>query len=126
MKRDGILINVHDLPAPHVIEVHSAEAIIKAGWVTDRMDFEDERSAFNALVRVVSEGDFLLEDERDFCFNIYADGLRELQAWLAEWWESSVLLDKTIQRIEDILRQFDQAANVVLKVPARMTKLRAA
>jgi hypothetical protein len=97
-----------------------------AGWIIDSTDFENERLAFNALARVVSEGYFLLEDERDFVFKVYADDVQELQEWLAEWWETAVLPDNTIQRVEDILRQVGQAGNVVLKVPTRMTKLRAA
>jgi hypothetical protein len=126
LQPEGLLINVHDIPIPHIIEVHSAGTVIKAGWILDSMDFDSERFAFNALTRVVSEGDFLLEDERDFSFNVHADDVKELQEWLFEWWETAVLPDSTIQRTDDILRQVGQAANVVLKVPTRMTKLRAA
>lgn len=126
MQPEGLLINIHDIPIPHIIEVHSAVTDIMAGWIMDSADFENERLAFNALARVVSEGYFLLEDERDFVFKVHADDMHELKEWLAEWWEKAVMPDKTIQRVEDILRQVDQAANVVLKVPTRMTKLRAA
>jgi hypothetical protein len=124
LKPEGLLINVHNLPVPHIIEVRAAGTVIKAGWLTDNTDFESERSALDALAGVVSEGIFLLEDERDFSFNVHADDLHELQEWLAEWWETAVLPDKTIQRVEDILRQAGQTANVVLKVPTRMIRLR--
>ena len=122
---EGLLINVHDIPIPHVIKVHSAATDIMAGWIMDSADFMNERLAFNALARVVSEGYFLLEDEQDFVFKVHADDVHELQEWLAEWWEKAILPDKTIQRVEDILRQIGQTANVVLEVPARMTRLRA-
>jgi hypothetical protein len=125
MQPEGLLINVHNIPVPHVIEVHSDLTVIMAGWLIDSTDYDEERFAFNALAQVVSEGYFLLENERDFSFNVYVDDVQELQEWLAEWWETAVLPNKTIQRVEDILRQVGQAANVVLKVPTRMTKLKA-
>ena len=119
----GLLINVQDLPIPHVIEVHSAEAVIKAGWMMESDDFRDERAALNALSHVVSEGYFQLEDEQDFGFNVYMDDVNELQQWLAEGWETAVLPDKTIQRLEEIIEQAGQLAKVVLKTPTRMTRL---
>lgn len=120
------MVNVNDLPVPHMIEVHSAGIALKAGWLVDRDDFSAERSAFDALAQVVSDGDFNLEDERDFVFSVHVDGLKEFQEWLAEGWESAVLPDRTIQRIEELLRGADQPAKVVLRSPARMTRLRAA
>jgi hypothetical protein len=90
------------------------------------MDFENSRFALNALAQVATEGDFLLEDERDFSYNVHADDVQELQEWLSYWWETAVLSENTIQRVDDILRQAGQAASVVLRVPTRMTKLRAA
>ena len=121
---NGLLINVQDLPIPHVIEVHSADAVIKAGWMLESDDFRDERAALNALSHVVSEGYFQLEDERDFGFNQHFDNVRELQQWFAEGWESAVLPDKTIQRLEEIIGQAGQLAKVVLKTPTRMTRLK--
>ncbi len=122
---EGLLINFHDIPAPHVLEVHSTQTIIKAGWLLDSKDFDSERFGFNALAQVVSEGYFMLVDEREFSANMYMDDVQELQDWLAEWWEAAILSESTIQRIEEIFQQVGQPANVVLKVPARMTKLRA-
>jgi hypothetical protein len=113
------------IPTPHAIEVHSATTVIKASWLMDSLGFDNERFAFNALAQAVAEGYFILVDERDFIVNIYADTLQELQEWLAEWWETAILPEHTIQRVEDILRQVGQSAKIVLRVPTRMTKLRA-
>jgi hypothetical protein len=124
LKPEGLLINIHNLPAPHIIGVCTAGSVIKAGWLTDCTDFKSERFAFDALARVISEGIFLLEDERDFSYHIHADDLHELQEWLAEWWEAAVLPEKTIQRVEDLIRHTGQATSVVIKVPARMIRLR--
>jgi hypothetical protein len=125
LQPEGLLVNVHDIPVQHVIEVHSAGSVIKAGWLSDSEDFDNERLAFNALAQVVSENYFLLIDERDLIVNIHADNMQELQEWLAEWWELAVIPENTIQRVDDILRQVEQPTTVVLKVPNRMTKLKA-
>ncbi len=53
---NGLLINVHDLPIPHVIEVRSPKTVNKAGWLLDREDFDSTRSALNALAQVVDAG----------------------------------------------------------------------
>jgi hypothetical protein len=123
---NGELINVNDLPVPHRIEVHTPETVYKVGWLQDRENFADTLSAFNALAQVVADGDFRLEDERDFDFNIYVDDLPELQTWLAEWWSTAILPDNVIQRIEELYREASQPARIVLGLRVRMIKLRAA
>jgi hypothetical protein len=125
LRPGGALINVHDLPVHHLIEVHSAGDSVKAGWLLDNEEYAPERSAFDALARVVTDGDFQLEDERDFDFNVHVDQLQEFRDWLEEGWESAVLPDRTLQRLEELLRQGGQRATIVLRVPARMTLLRA-
>ncbi len=125
LRHDGMLVNVHDLPIPHLIEVHSVGPAFKVGWLMDRADFENERSAFNALAQVVADGYYILEDERDFIFNVHVDDLNKVQEGLAVRWESAVLTDRTIQRVEELFRKAGQLAKVVLLMPARMTKLRA-
>ncbi len=123
---NGLLINVQDLPTPHVIEVRSPETVNKVGWLLDREDFENTRSALNALAQVVADRYFILEDERDLGYKIYVDDLPELQEWLDEWWASAMLTDRIIQRLEELLRDPGQSARIVLALRARMTKLRVA
>ena len=126
LHRNGVLINVFDLPTPHVIEVHSTDSVEKVGWLLDKDDFDSERSALNALAQVVADRYFILENEQDFIFNIYADDLNELQEWLAIWWESAILKDRILQRLEVLIRDIGQSARIVLVLRARMIKLRAA
>lgn len=126
LHRDGLLINVNDLPVPHQIEVHSSGTVHKVGWIQDRDDFYETRCAFNALARVVAEGNFKLEDQRDFDFNITVEDLPELQEWLAEWWSSALLPDGIIRQIEELYLEASQPAIIVLGLRVRMIKLRAA
>ena len=123
---NGLLINIHDLPTPHVIEVHVAEAVNKVGWVLDREDNASARSSLTALAQVVADGSFILEDERNFAYNIHVGDVSELQDWLAEWWESAILTDAILLRLEELTRDASQSARIVLALWARMTKLRAA
>ena len=126
LNSNGWLVNVFDLPTPHVIEVHLHETVHKVGWLLDREDFNNTRSALNALTQVVEDQVFNLEDEQDFSYNIYADNLLEFQAWLSEWWESAILTDRIILRLEGLIRDAGKSARIVLALRARMTKLRAA
>ena len=121
----GLLINVNDLPTPHPIEVQTPVGVHKVGWIQDRGDFYETRSAFNALAQVVGDGDFTLEDQRDFDFNIYIDDLAELVEWLAEWWSSAILPDNIFRQIEALMREASQPARIVLGLRVRMIVLRA-
>jgi hypothetical protein len=121
----GLLVNVHDLPVPARIEVHSPEKISRVGWLLDKDDFKEERCATNALAQVVTKGDFILEDERDFSRNIHVDDLNEFQALLAEKWTSAILPDSISQRLEALLLETGQPVKIVVASHSRMTKLRA-
>jgi hypothetical protein len=126
LRPNGLLISVHDLPTPQVIEIHARGTLNKVGWLLDRDDFENTRSSLNALAQVVADRDFILEDEQDFPYNIYADDLPELQRWLSEWWASAILTDKTALRLEELTQDASQPTSIVLALRARMTKLRVA
>ena len=126
LRPDGQLVDVHNLPVPHRIEVYSHGNATRAGWLLDRTDFENERFALNAITQVVSEGLFLLEDEQDFDFDIHTDNVPELQKWLADGWESAVIPERTIQRVESLLTGAVQSTRIVLRVQTRMITLRVA
>jgi hypothetical protein len=121
---DGILINVHAHPVPNLIEVHTTLTASKIGWLTEKTDFESERSAFNALVQVVADGQYVLEDERDFQYNIHAGDYAELKQYLSDCWESAILPERTSQRIAAAIQGADEPTDLVIIVPTRMTKLR--
>lgn len=125
LRPNGLLVNIHDLPAPHVIEVHTPENVHKVGWLVDRDDFANTLASLIGLAQVVADGQFVLEDQRDFDCNVSVDSLSEFQKWLADWWESAILKDKTAQRIQKLVRDADQSTRIVLAMRARMTKLRA-
>jgi len=125
LRPNGWLINVHDLPAPHGIEFRGGNVIQKVGWLMDKDDFENERKAFYALAQVVEDHFFELEEEQEFDYNIYIDGLEEFREWLADWWTSAILPEGVKQRLEVLIQNADQPIKIVLKSPARMTKLSA-
>ena len=122
----GELINVQSLPAPCLIEVRTPAGIFKAGWLSDKTGFSSELAGFEALFRVVAEGLFSLEDERDFEHHIHTDSCREFHEWLSVFWESAILPESTDRRIEAAIRGASGQAEIVTIIPARMTKLRAA
>jgi hypothetical protein len=124
LKPDDIVIEVHNLPVPPVIEVHSGTSITKVGWLLDKTDFEVERSAFNALFQVIENGEYLLDDQRDFLFNTQVDDLQEMQSWLDQWWESAILSESTIKKIKAVLEQAGNRSRIVTVIPTRMVKLR--
>jgi hypothetical protein len=124
LKPDDIVIEVHNLPIPPVIEVHSATSIFKVGWLLDKTDFEFERSAFNALFQVIENGEYVLEDQRDFPFNTQVDNLEELTCWLDQWWESAILSEPTVKKIKAVLDRAGNCSKIVTVIPTRMIKLR--
>lgn len=125
LRPGGLLINVHDLPVPHLIELTVSDSIHKAGWISDKDDYDTARASLNAIVQVAADGLFILEDERNFIYTIYADNLEELRAFLAEWWESALLPKRTVQRLEAFAAETSDPTRIAIRLQARMTKLRA-
>lgn len=125
LRPGGWLVNVHELPVPHLIEVTAPDAVHKVGWILDKDDFDTTRSSLRAVTQVVADGLFVLEDERNFIYNIYADDLTELQAFLAEWWSSAVVAERTIDRIDSLVRDAALPTRITLCLQARMSKLKA-
>lgn len=125
IRSGGWLVNVHDLPVPHLIELQSNDTAHKVGWILDKGGFESTRASLDALAQVVSDGLFFLEDERSFFYKIYAGDLAELQAWLAIWWESALLPERTAARLEDLALAAGEPYRILLSLQARMSKLRA-
>jgi len=125
LRPDGVVVNIHDHPIPNLIEVHTPLTVAKIGWLTDKTDFVSERSAFSALVQVVADGQYVLEDECDFDYNIHAGDQDELKQYLSDCWESAILPERTSQRIAAAIREADEQPDLVIIVPTRMTKLRA-
>ena len=104
--------------------MQTPEAAYKVGWLLNLEDMEDTRSALYALAQVVVDGYFILEDEQAFIYKIYADGVAELQEWLAECWSSAILPDRILQRLEELTRETGQSAKIVLPLQARITLLK--
>lgn len=125
LRPGGLLINVHDLPVPHLIELAATDAVHKAGWISDKDDYDATRASLNTIVQVAADGLFVLEDERNFIYTIYADNLDELRAFLAEWWESALLPERTVQRLDAFAAETSDPTRIAIRLQARMTKLRA-
>ena len=124
LQPNGVLINVYDLPTPQMIEVRLLENVERVGFLTDSENYEPTIAAFNALAQVVADGYFNLEEQQDFSFNIYADYLKELQDWLAEWWSTAIIPTRSLQRIEELMQDARPRTRIVLALRARMIKLR--
>jgi hypothetical protein len=122
---NSLLIAIHNLSVPHLIEVRSLEAVVKVGWAADSTDFESELAAFNALSQVVADGLFTIEDEQDFDYNIHVDSVQEMQKWLADWWEAAVVPENILKRIEQISEQAGHMSEIVFVVSSRMIMLKA-
>jgi hypothetical protein len=121
----GLLISVHDLPVPAVIQVHSGSKIEKCGWLSDRNEFISTSSSLYSLAQVVADRMFDLEDERDFDYKVYADSQLEFRQWLSKWWESAIIPDGTSRRLDELVRTSGPGSKIVLAMRARMTKLQA-
>lgn len=126
LKPGGVLIDIHDLPAPHAIGVQVNDDLRQAGWLLDSHDFRSTRAACLALATIVDQGLFDFEKERDFTYAIEASSLPEMQSWLAEWWEDAILTGGVLTKLDALYRQATQPGRICLQVRTRMVKLLAA
>jgi hypothetical protein len=121
----GLLVNLHAQPTPARLEVHAGGGVSEAGALEDRSDFETERLAWQAVDDVLGRGLFRVERELTYDFEVHARTLREFRDWLAETWETAFLPKKIVKQARVLIRGRGAGAKLVLRVPARMMRLRA-
>ena len=119
----GILLNVHDLPRPHCIEIHSGGGNSFTGYLLSYIDFMERRLADEALLQVVEQRHFASKEQHLFNYFVCADTLSELQVLLSESWDDSYLPAGTEKRNRDLLSAADGEAKIVLDMMARLTIL---
>ena len=124
LRPNGIVLNVHDLPRPPRIEIHSRHGEFFAGYLLSNNDFEDQRLADKALVQVAEHGLFSSIEEHLFNYQITADTFAELQDLLSDAWDDCYLPAGTGRRIQDLLSSAEGEARIVLVMSARLTILR--
>jgi hypothetical protein len=120
----GILLNVHDIPQSPRLEIHGSGHERYAGLLLSRSDFENQRLADEALDQAVREGFFVREDVKIFEYLIHADTFEALNEMLEETWETAYIPQGTVDKIVDFMRAAGEGAEIILRMPARITKLR--
>ena len=123
LRPNGNLLNVHDLPRPPRIEVHTPVAEYFAGYLLSYIDFRDLRLAEEALEQVVEDGQFSILGEHLFNYPICADTFADLEDLLSESWDDSYLTEGTANRIKELIRMAEDEAKIVLGLTARLTIL---
>lgn len=123
LQLNGIVLEVHDVPRPPRVEVHSTEGEYFAGYLLSTIDFKDQRLAEEALEQVVEDGQFSILGEHLFNYSICADTFADLEDLLSESWENSYLTEGTAKRIKDLISMAEGEAKIVLALSARLTIL---
>lgn len=120
----GFVLEVHDVPRPPRIEVHTPLAEYFAGYLLSYIDFGDLRLAEEALDQVVEDGQFSILGEHFFNYPIRADSFADLEDLLSESWDDSYLTEGTAKRIKDLIKSVEGETKIVLVLTARLTILR--
>ena len=124
LEPSGMVLEIHDLPRPTPIEVHSPDGVSFAGYLLSTIEFKDLRQADDALVQVAEDGQFTIVGEHLFNYSICADNFAELQELLSESWDDSYLADGTEKRIKDLITTAEDGTKIVMRLTARLTVLR--
>lgn len=123
LRPHGVLLNIHDLPRPAQIEVHTPDSQTFAGFLLSHTDFENQRLADEALAQAVENGSFSSVEVHYFNYPIQADTLSDLEELLADSWENSYLQVGTKERISDLLSSAGDRGEIVLRLTARLSIL---
>lgn len=119
----GIFLNIHDLPQPDRIEVHSEGLERYAGLLMSHTDFESQELADRALDQVVREGLFIRDEEQTFEYLIHADTLEALKKHMQETWETEYIPQDTSDKIIELMEEAVGEAEIVIRIPSRITRL---
>ena len=122
LRPHGVLLNIHDLPRPAQIEVHTTDSQTFAGFLLSHTDFENQRLADEALAQVVKNGLFQSE-EHLFNYLIHIDSYLALKDHLTESWKNSYLPGDTLERIRHLLSSAGKDAEILVRMMARLSIL---
>lgn len=124
LELSGVVLEIHDLPRPSPIEIHTPGGVFFAGYLLSSIDFKDLRLAEKALDKVVEDGQFSITGEHLFNYSICANTFAELEELLSESWDDSYLADGTAKRIKSLIRNSEGEVKIVMRLTARLTVLR--
>jgi hypothetical protein len=120
---EGILLNIHDVPQPDRIEIHSEGLERYAGMLMSHTDFESQKLADQALDQVVSEGLYSKDDVQTFEYLIHADTLEALQKHMEETWDTEYIPQNTIDKMIELMEEAVGEAEIIIRIPSRITRL---
>ena len=120
LKPGGYVVDVQEMPYWRWLGVMSGDDVQLAGPQESSVDFKDNLQASAAITQVIEDGLFVLEDERMFYGYTHSETLEDMLDYV-----TIRPSEQTIQRLEDLLAGADEAAQVVIRQPTRMVRLRA-
>jgi hypothetical protein len=105
LRPQGILLDVHPEPENTTVEIRRADQTINLGQIDQSQDRDEINVARAALRQTLTEGLFVLEDERSFDFVSHFDSVEDWLAWREKRQSSGVIAEDVIARGRALLAQ---------------------
>lgn len=124
LKPGGILLAIQPNDQPRPIEIHGREGVREAGRSKHRLDFLPYKQAMAAVEGAVGEGLFELEREETFSFLDEFDTVAEMEEYVAENWENSILGEDVLQRARELEQEIGGETKAVVNEGVLIQRLR--
>jgi hypothetical protein len=125
LKAGGLLIDIHPIGEPALIEVHVGGEVRVAGHLEETGNFVEYLQADDALADVTSRGLFRLEREGQFTYLTHASTIKALVDFIEAEWSDSMVREETIKRAEELMGEPGENREIVLREIGRIARFRA-
>lgn len=124
LKPGGILINIQPNEVARPIEIHGREGVREAGRSKNRQNYLPYKQAMAAVAGAVEEGLFELEREETFSYLDEFDTVAEMEEYVAENWQNSILPEDVLQRARELEQEIKGDTKAVVNEGILIQRLR--
>ena len=124
LKPEGILLNIQPDDQPRPIEIHGREGVREAGRSKHRQNFLPYKQAMAAVAGAVGNGAFVVEREETFSFLDEFDTVAEMEEYVAENWENSIMGEDVLQRARELEQEIEGDTKAVVNEGVLIQRLK--
>lgn len=124
LKPEGVLLNIQPDDVPRPIEIRSGDRVYEAGKSEHQQKFLTYRQAMETVERAAERGLFLLEKEEKFSYLEAFDTIAEMEEYVGENWQNSILPEDVLQRARELEQEIEGETMAAINEGVLIQRLR--
>lgn len=115
LKSDGLLINIQPYGEAKHLEIHRGSRLWRAGRMRHRTDNAMHKEARATLEQAINKELFIVERACSFPFLSHFDTMADLEDWMSENWQNTILDSETAERARALEKEVGGQSQVIVR-----------